>query len=80
MAKKPVKTTDAKKSSPRAQRIKAADLAAPEVERPIVTAVEPSLDEIRDRAYQIFRMGVNQSDPVADWFQAERELKTEPSV
>jgi hypothetical protein len=40
-------------------------------------AALPSPEQIRDRAYQIFRSGVNPSDPVADWFQAERELKAD---
>jgi Protein of unknown function (DUF2934) len=74
MAKKPENKTEIKK--PRAKRVKAAKAAAPEAETPVATtAAGPSSEEIRDRAYQIFRTGVNQSDPVADWFQAERELK-----
>ncbi len=80
MAKKPDSTTDAKKPAPRRKRVKAADAAATEIENSLVTsAAEPSLDEIRDRAYQIFCTGVNQS-PVADWFQAERELRAQPRV
>lgn len=33
--------------------------------------------QIRERAYAIFRAGRNPSDPVADWLQAERELRAE---
>jgi hypothetical protein len=43
----------------------------------IVEAAARSLEQIRDRASQIFRTGANPSDPVADWFQAERELRGE---
>jgi CelD/BcsL family acetyltransferase involved in cellulose biosynthesis len=35
----------------------------------------PDLDEIRARAYEIYASGRNPGDPVADWFQAERELQ-----
>ena len=76
MAKNTEKKTEPRK--PRAKRIKSAEAAAPEPATTIAKpASEPTVDEIRDRAYQIFRTGVNHSDPVADWFQAERELKTE---
>ncbi|HSF18739.1 MAG TPA: DUF2934 domain-containing protein [Vicinamibacteria bacterium] len=34
-------------------------------------------DQIRQRAYKIFREGRNPSDPTADWFQAEHELRAE---
>ncbi len=64
MSKKAVKKTEPKKASPRAKRSKTPDAAA-----------TPSLDQIRDRAYQIFRTGVNPSNPAADWFQAESELR-----
>jgi len=64
MSKKANKKTAPKKTSPRAKRSKTPEAAA-----------VPSLDQIRDRAYQIFRTGVNPSDPAADWFQAESELK-----
>jgi hypothetical protein len=79
MAKNTEKKTEPRK--PRAKRIKAAEAPAPEP-KPILaeSAAEPTVDEIRDRAYQIFRAGVNQSDPVADWFQAERELKAETRI
>ena len=79
MAKNTEKKTEPRK--PRAKRIKAAEAAAPELKTTIAKpAAEPTVDEIRDRAYKIFRTGVNQSDPVADWFQAERELKAEVRI
>ena len=79
MAKKTENQTETRK--PRAKRIKAAEAAAPVTETSIAKpAAAPTLDEIRDRAYQIFRTGANQSDPVADWFQAERELKAEARI
>ena len=68
MSKKSIKKTETKKASPRAKRSKATEAAA------------PSLDQIRDQAYQIFRTGVNPSDPAADWFQAERELKGDARI
>ena len=37
--------------------------------------IEPNLDAIRKRAYEIYSSGRNQGDPVADWSQAERELR-----
>ena len=81
MSKKTTKKTEPKKPSPRAKRTNAAEAAAPEVTKEIVrAAAAPSLEKIRDRAYQIFRKGVNPSDPAADWFQAERELKDDVSV
>ena len=64
MSKKTTKKTEPRKTSPRSKRSKTPEAAA-----------APSLDQIRDRAYQIFRTGVNPSNPAADWFQAESELK-----
>jgi hypothetical protein len=76
MAKKNEMKTETKR--PRVKRVKAAETAPAQVETPAATlAAEPTFDEIRDRAYQIFCTGVNQRDPVADWFQAERELRAE---
>jgi hypothetical protein len=66
MSKKVTKKTEPKKTTSRAKRVETRELAA-----------SPSPEQIRDRAYQIFRSGVNPSDPVADWFQAERELKAD---
>jgi hypothetical protein len=66
MSKKAAKKTEPKKTAARAKRGDGQEPAA-----------SPSPEQIRDRAYQIFRSGVNPSDPVADWFQAERELKAD---
>jgi hypothetical protein len=78
MAKNTEKKTEPRK--PRAKRVKPAEAAPAEIETAAAKpAAAPTFDEIRDRAYQIFRKGVNQSDPVADWFQAERELRAESS-
>lgn len=33
-------------------------------------------DQIRDRAYEIYRAGRNPSNPDADWLQAEQELRS----
>lgn len=76
MAKKTETKTETRR--PRGKRAKAAETAPAEVEISAAKlAAEPTYDEIRDRAYQIFCTGTNQSDPVADWFQAERELRAE---
>jgi len=81
MPKKATTKTEPKKASPRAKRTNPTEAAAPGIKNEIViTAPVPSLDQIRDRAYQIFRAGVNHSDPVADWFQAERELNGDARV
>lgn len=44
----------------------------------VVYGREPTHREVRDRAYYIYlaRGGTN-GDPVADWLQAERELRKE---
>lgn len=34
-------------------------------------------EQIRMRAFEIYRSGRNPSNPEADWFQAEEELKTQ---
>jgi hypothetical protein len=73
MSKKAIKKTEPKKASTRTKRSRAQKDTAPEIAR-VESAAPPSLDQIRDRAYQIFRTGANPTDPVADWFQAEREL------
>jgi hypothetical protein len=81
MPKKAVKKSEPRKTSPRAKRTNAAEAAAFVTPNEIVVAeTAPSLEQIRDRAYQIFRNGVNPKDPVADWFQAERELKGDARV
>ncbi len=81
MPKKATQKAEPKKASPRAKRSKSAEAALPESPNEIAVAeAAPSLEQIRDRAYQIFRNGANPSDPVADWFQAERELKGDARV
>jgi hypothetical protein len=81
MSKKAVKKSEPKKTSPRAKRGKRAEAAPSDTPNEIVVAeTAPSLEQIRDRAYQIFRAGVNPRDPVADWFQAERELRGDARV
>jgi hypothetical protein len=82
MSKKATKKSEPRKTSTRARRSRAAEAASP-AETPNEIAVAeaaPSLEQIRDRAYQIFRTGANPRDPVADWFQAERELKGDARV
>lgn len=37
----------------------------------------PSEALVRERAYEISLARTGPADPVADWFQAEQELKTE---
>ena len=81
MPKKALKKSEPGKTSPRAKRSKAAQATISDTPNEIVVAeAAPSLEQIRDRAYQIFRTGVNPRDPVADWFQAERELKGDAHV
>jgi hypothetical protein len=81
MPKKATKKSEPRKTSPRAKRGNSAEAAPAAATSEIVaTEAAPSLEQIRDRAYQIFRTGVNPRDPVADWFQAERELKGDARV
>jgi hypothetical protein len=78
MSKKATKKTEPRKTSPPARRNEAEE-ASPEITSESVKVRRaPSLEQIRDRAYQIFRTGANPRDPVADWLQAERELSGEP--
>jgi hypothetical protein len=78
MAKKATPKSETKKPATRAKRGKVPQLNASEPSPEIKTQAKvPSPDQIRDRAYQIFRAGLNPSDPVADWFQAEQELSGE---
>lgn len=52
-----------------------ASLASPPATR---VGPEPTHDEIRRRAYEIFeRRGATPGDPVADWLSAEAELRRE---
>ncbi len=69
--------TESKKASTRTKRTRAKDTAAPEAGNANPGAASPSLEQVRDRAYHIFRSGRNPSDPLADWIQAERELRGE---
>jgi hypothetical protein len=81
MPKKATEKAEPKKASSRAKRAKPAVAAPPEIiNETVAPEAAPSLEQIRDRAYQIFRNGVNPRDPVADWFQAERELKGDARV
>ena len=81
MSKKAVKKSEPRKNPLRAKRGKTAETAPPEsVNETILAEAAPSLEQIRDRAYQISRTGANPRDPVADWFQAERELKGDARV
>jgi hypothetical protein len=70
----PRKSTNSEPKKPSTRRKKNdAEMPAPEIEA--AGTPEPSIEQIRDRAYEIFRSGVNPGNPVADWFQAERELR-----
>jgi Protein of unknown function (DUF2934) len=82
MPKKVTKTTETKKAAPRARQSRARSKAsAVSAETTAITAREvssvpsPTEEQIRARAYELFRRGANPSDPVADWFQAEQELR-----
>lgn len=78
MSKKATRKTEQKSSSPRTKRPRIEAATAPEEAQPLAKApASPSLEQIRDRAYEIFRSGANPRDPLADWFQAERELRGE---
>jgi hypothetical protein len=38
--------------------------------------IEPTFEQIRDRAYEIYlARGATPGDPTADWLQAEHELR-----
>ena len=47
--------------------------------KPATPAVTPTItdEQIRLRAFEIYRAGWNPSNPNADWYQAERELQAE---
>jgi hypothetical protein len=72
MPRKSTNNAEPKKPSTRRKK-NDAEAFAPEIAA--AEAAEPSIDQIRDRAYEIFCSGVNPGNPVADWFQAERELR-----
>ncbi len=76
MAKKVTKTTEAKKAAPRAKQSRAKTKATiGAAAREASDLPSPTEEQIRARAYEVFRRGANPSDPVADWFQAEQELR-----
>jgi hypothetical protein len=76
MPRKAAKKTEPGKNPARTKRTRPTEPTSPAV--PSEAKAAPSLEQIRDRAYQIFRRGVNPRDPVADWLQAERELSGDP--
>jgi hypothetical protein len=81
MAKKAAPKSEPKKPATRAKRGKVEQVNALDPSPEILTQViDPSPDQIRERAYQIFRAGENPSDPVADWFQAEQELSGDARI
>jgi hypothetical protein len=73
--KKENKSNGTRKSSPRAKKAEPKEETAPASVSP-----PPSVEQIQARAYEIFRSGVNPKDPVADWVQAEKELRAEPGA
>ena len=75
MSKEMTKKTDTKSKAPRKRTSR-----AKKAEAPVVLAAESAEltdAQIRQRAYEIYRRGQNPSDPTADWFQAEQELRAE---
>lgn len=63
-------TTKKRAAAPRKAKTVAAATA-----KPAVTPVIPVSDEqIRLRAFEIYRAGKNPANPDADWLQAEQEL------
>jgi hypothetical protein len=78
MPRKTSRNTEPKKRAPRAKKNAVQDgAAAGAAPAAIDEQASPTLEQIRARAYEIFRTGANH-DPVADWFQAERELGAKP--
>jgi hypothetical protein len=48
-------------------------------ESPTTTAAEPNIEQIAQRAYEIYQArGGNDGQDVEDWLQAERELRRGP--
>jgi hypothetical protein len=75
MSKKMAKKTATKKAAPRKRTS-----SAKKSDRPVeLGAAAPALSDaqIRERAYEIYRRGLNPSDPTADWLQAVQELNSE---
>jgi hypothetical protein len=72
--KQPAKKSTVKKSTAKA---KAKPKASP-AKKPKAPAAVPTQDEIAARAYDLYlQRGRAPGDPVADWLQAEGELKAE---
>jgi hypothetical protein len=74
MAKKVIK----KKASTKKKATTKKRTTAKKASKTVVTAaVTPSVtdDQIRIRAYEIYRSGQNPANPDADWHQAELELR-----
>jgi hypothetical protein len=79
MPRKTNKTTEPKQRAPRAKKTSkngSLDAATATAAEPTSTTppASPTSEQVRARAYEIFRSGANR-DPVADWFQAEQELR-----
>lgn len=74
MPKKVTKKTETKNAAPRRRPAKATAVESGPSAASTKTVTEV---EIRARAYEIYRRGENPSDPTADWFQAEQELRSE---
>jgi Protein of unknown function (DUF2934) len=81
MSKKVTKKTETKNAAPRAKgsrgttKASAAEVSTNRAVPEAPEASSPTEEQIRARAYQLFRTGANPRDPVADWFQAEQELR-----
>lgn len=87
MSKKVTKPTETNNAAPRVKPNGAGTKAAAvsKASTPIATRrapkrTSPTEEQIRARAYELFRRGANPSDPVADWFQAEQELRGDASL
>lgn len=83
MARKASEKTDTEPARPRGSRSRSKPVSSREhgtaVAEPPgaeVPPVEPTIEQIRARAYEIYRAhGGRGRDPQADWLQAERELR-----
>lgn len=72
--KAPAKTTKPRKAATRQARVPAKTKPVSEV----VGTLEPTLEAIRQRAYEIYLARDGRAgDPAADWLQAERELRAQ---
>jgi hypothetical protein len=84
MPRKTSKTIEPKPRAPRARKTSKngsldAAAAAADQTTSTIPPVSPTSEQIRARAYEIFRSGANR-DPVADWFQAEQELRAKATL